>query len=137
MRRWPVILAVVVIVGVVGAAVLSSSTPPEHRKPAFPASGVLLFGRVNLPGNATELRDFQRREAQLGRRYDGFMTYVGASGAMSNVESVIRADRTPYVILSWATGPLPATVIPGVAAGRYDARFATLADFIKARPATT
>jgi hypothetical protein len=136
-RRWLAILAVVVIVGVVGADILSSSTPPEHRKPAFPTSGVLFFGRVNLPGNATELHDFQRREAQLGRRYDGFMTYVGASGAMSNVESVIRADRTPYVILSWATGPLPPTVIPGVAAGRYDARFTTLADFIKARPATT
>jgi hypothetical protein len=136
-RRWLAILAVVVIVGVVGADILSSSTPPEHRKLAFPTSGVLFFGRVNLPGNATELHDFQRREAQLGRRYDGFMTYVGASGAMSNVESVIRADRTPYVILSWATGPLPPTVIPGVAAGRYDARFTTLADFIKARPATT
>ena len=138
MRRWLAVLAVVVIVGVVGAVIFSSGTPAKHRNPAsLPTSGVLLFGRVNLPGNATELRDFQRREAQLGRKYDGFMTYVGASSAMSNAESVIRTDRPPYVILSWATGPLPATVIPGVAAGRYDARFTTLADFIKARPATT
>jgi Glycosyl hydrolase family 26 len=136
-RRWLAILAVVAIAGVIGAAILSSGAPTKHRQPAFPARGVVLFGRVNLPGNATELHDFQLREAQLGRRFDGFMTYVAASGPVSDARSVIQTDHPPYVILSWATGPLPPTVIDGVAAGRYDSRFATLADFIKARPTTT
>jgi hypothetical protein len=65
------------------------------------------------------------------------MTYVAASGPLSDAEALIDADGTPYVILTWAAGPLPPTVIPGIAAGRYDARFATLAEFMKARPTST
>ena len=136
MRRWLAIPAAVAIVAVIGAFILSLGSR-KHPNPSFPTSGVLLFSRVNLPGNGTALHDFQHREAQLGRKFDGFMTYIAASGPWSDAEAVIRADRTPYVILSWATGPLPPTVIPAIAAGRYDNRFAALAAFIKARPTTT
>jgi hypothetical protein len=138
-KRWlPAFAAVFIASGVIVAIVVFSKTSANPSKPTLPTAGVLLFGRVNLPGDTTtELQDFQLRESQLGRKYDGFMTYVSVSGALSNADAVVKADGTPYVILSWATGRFPPTVIPDIAAGRYDATFKALADSIKARPGQT
>src|SRR4051812_2215549 len=106
----------------------------SHRPgPELPDHGVLLFGRVNLDGSTTEVQDFRNREIEIGRKFDGFMTYVASSPDFAQVDNIIGWEHPPYIILSWAHGTFPPTVIPDINRGSYDADFSTMAREVKSR----
>jgi hypothetical protein len=102
----------------------------------LPDHGLLLFGHVNLGSTTTEVQDFRAREVELGRKFDGFMTYVTRQPDFTPVDTIISAEHPRYIILSWARGTLPKTVIPDIARGSYDADFRKMANEVKARAPT-
>ncbi len=45
----------------------------------------------------------------------------------------LATDHVPFVILSWSTGNNPNTIIPGIAAGKYDSEIASFADAVRSQ----
>lgn len=137
MKRVLVVLLVLIIAGGVAAALVTRHNGGGNRSgPKLPDHGLLLFGHVNLDGTTTEVQDYRAREVEIGRKFDGFMTYVAAQPDFTPVDTVIGAEHPPYIVLSWARGNLPLSVIPDVAAGRYDSEFRAMADGIRSRAPT-
>jgi mannan endo-1,4-beta-mannosidase len=128
---------ILLLVVAVAAVVFTQTRNGSHRSgPRLPDHGLLLFGRVNLNGTTTEVQDFRAREVEIGRKFDGFMTYVTSRPDFTPVDTILGAEDPPYIILSWARGTFPATVIPDIDRGAYDDDFRTMAQQVKARAPT-
>ncbi len=82
----------------------------------------------------SEPSDFVSRESQFGRKFDGHMYYLPAhvTGAdLAGPHWSLASDHVPFVVLSWATGNNPGTIIPAIAAGKYDKEITGFANAVK------
>jgi len=80
--------------------------------------------------------DFARRESQFGRKFDGHMYYLPTHVTIGNIAGAhwsLATDHVPFVILSWSTGNNPDTIIPGIAAGKYDSEITRFANAVKSQ----
>jgi hypothetical protein len=80
--------------------------------------------------------DFSSRESQFGRKFDGHMYYLPTSVSSTDLAGPhwsLATDHVPFVILSWSTGNNPNTIIPGIAAGKYDSQIASFAAAVKSQ----
>ena len=95
-------------------------------------AGVYFFDRSNpdLPAN------YVRRESEFGRKFDGHLYYLPAhvtQGDLAGAHWSLAVDHVPFVVLSWATGNNPTSIIPGIAAGHYDSDIISFAKAVKAQ----
>jgi glycosyl hydrolase family 26 len=95
-------------------------------------AGAYFFDRSNpdLPAN------YVRRESEFGRKFDGHLYYLPANvtqGDLAGAHWSLAVDHVPFVVLSWATGNNPNTIIPGIAAGRYNSDIISFAKAVKAQ----
>jgi hypothetical protein len=84
----------------------------------------------------SEPSDFASREAQFRRKFDGHMYYLPAhvtSADLADAHWSLASDHVPFVVLSWATGNNPGTIIPDIAAGKYDTEITDFAYAVKAQ----
>lgn len=82
----------------------------------------------------SEPSDFASREAQFGRKFDGHMYYLPAhvtSADLTDAHWSLATDHVPFVVLSWSTGNNPLTIIPRIAAGKYDSEITGFANEVK------
>jgi hypothetical protein len=103
----------------INAATWAPSTP-----------GAYFFDRSSPESPA----EYSRREAEFGRKFDGHLYYLPLDvtpGDLVNAHWSLAVDRVPFVILSWATGNNPITIIPGIATGRYDTDIVNFAKAVK------
>jgi hypothetical protein len=80
--------------------------------------------------------DFASRESQFGRKFDGHMYYLPTSVTATDLAGPhwsLATDHVPFVILSWSTGNNPNTIIPDIAAGKYDRQIASFADAVRSQ----
>jgi hypothetical protein len=112
----------------------TAAAPPINPSTWAPsAAGAYFFDRSDLAGGSPA--GFARRESEFGRKFDGHLYYVPAqvtSADLADAHWSLATDRVPFVILSWATGNNPNTIIPDIAAGKYDQDIAGFARAVKA-----
>jgi hypothetical protein len=109
-----------------GASINPSTWVPAH-------AGVYFFDRSNVRGGSST--DFARRESEFGRKFDGHLYYLPADVTRPDLADAhwsLAVDHVPFVILSWSTGNNPNTIIPEIAAGKYDSDIANFANAVKA-----
>jgi hypothetical protein len=110
-------------------AAATSAINPLTWAPA--GTGAYFFDR-SAGGTAA----FARREAQFGRKFDGHMYYVPADVTARDLADPhwsLTVDHVPFVVLSWGSGSNPTTIIPEIAAGRYDAAITGFARAVKSQ----
>lgn len=97
-------------------------------------SGAYFFDR-SAPGSGAR-SDFASRESQFGRKFDGHLYYLPArvtSADLADAHWSLTGDHVPFVILSWSTGNNPDTIIPSIAAGKYDSDITGFANAVKSQ----
>lgn len=80
--------------------------------------------------------DFASREAQFGRKFDGHMYYLPARVSTADLADAhwsLAIDHVPFVVLSWSTGNNPLTILPSIAAGKYDSEITGFANAVKSQ----
>jgi Glycosyl hydrolase family 26 len=119
---------------VVPTAALASpaaSINPSTWAPAGP--GVYFFDRSGTGGGSPS--DFSTVESQFGRKFDGHLYYLPAQVSSSDLADAhwsLAVDHVPFVVLSWSTGNNPNSIIPDIAAGKYDSDINGFANAVKA-----
>lgn len=114
-----------------GGQAATAAIDPSTWAPT--AAGAYFFDRSDLTGGSPA--GFARRESQFGRKFDGHLYYLPAqvtSADLAGAHWSLAIDRVPFVILSWATGNNPNTIIPEIAAGKYDQDISGFAQAVKA-----
>lgn len=97
-------------------------------------AGAYFFDRSAPRPSASS--DFASRESQFGRKFDGHMYYLPTSVSTADLAGPhwsLATDHVPFVILSWSTGNNPNTIIPDIAAHKYDNRIASFADAVRSQ----
>ena len=80
--------------------------------------------------------DFASREAQFGRKFDGHMYYLPARVSTADLADAhwsLAIDHVPFVVLSWSTGNNPLTILPSIAAGKYDSEITGFANAVESQ----
>jgi hypothetical protein len=109
------------------ASINASTWAPE-------GAGAYFFDRSAAGPGARS--DFASREAQFGRKFDGHMYYLPAHVTGTDLADAhwsLASDRVPFVVLSWSTGSNPNTIIPSIAAGKYDEEITGFANAVKSQ----
>jgi hypothetical protein len=99
-----------------------------------PSSGCYLFGRCNFASGPDEILNFQQREADIGRKFDGHMRYWAwnsATDKMAPFQWSFNTDGVPIGIISWGSGSNPANVIALINQGNYDTVITNMANNLK------
>jgi hypothetical protein len=98
-------------------------------------SGAYFFDRSNLTGNP--ITDFSAREQQFGRKFDGHLYYLEncdvTPSMLADPHWSLAVDKVPFVVLSWCGGNNPDSIIPQIAAGKYDKDINDFAASIKSQ----
>ena len=120
-------------IGVQGTGQVGHGASIDPSTWAPTRAGVFFFDRSNVGSGSSA--DFARRESEFGRKFDGHLYYLPADVTRSDLADArwsLAVDRVPFVILSWSTGNNPNTIIPQIAAGKYDSRIGGFAKAVKA-----